>query len=66
MRNHFGCRWTPEGTGKYAQHFCLPLARQQAWEGCEKRLFKIFERCATFLSVAGQAAGPGKLRKTTF
>ncbi|KRY93939.1 hypothetical protein T11_14080 [Trichinella zimbabwensis] len=38
------------------------MARQQAREGCEKRLFKIFERCAIFLA----AAGPRKLRKTTF
>ncbi|KRY66237.1 hypothetical protein T11_13143, partial [Trichinella zimbabwensis] len=42
------------------------LARQQAREICEKRLLKIFERCATFLSAAGQAAGLGRLRKTTF
>ncbi|KRY98096.1 hypothetical protein T11_1065 [Trichinella zimbabwensis] len=51
---------------KDAQSFWLSLARQQARENCKKRLFKIFERCARFLSVAGQAAGPGKLRKTTF
>ncbi|KRY94312.1 hypothetical protein T11_15244, partial [Trichinella zimbabwensis] len=51
---------------KDAQSFWLSLARQQARENCEKRLFKIFERCATFLSVAGQAAGAGKLRKMTF
>ncbi|KRY94292.1 hypothetical protein T11_16976, partial [Trichinella zimbabwensis] len=34
---------------KNAHPFWPPLARQQAWEGCEKRLFKIFERCAIFL-----------------
>ncbi|KRY99857.1 hypothetical protein T11_10539 [Trichinella zimbabwensis] len=77
MRKFSVCRWPGSRPGKAAkndflkflkdaQHFCLPLARQQAWEGCEKRLFKIFERCAIFLAVAGQAAGPGKLRKMTF
>ncbi|KRY63277.1 hypothetical protein T11_3244, partial [Trichinella zimbabwensis] len=51
---------------KNAQIFCLLMARQQAREGCGKRLFKTFEKCATFLSAAGQAADPGKLRKMTF
>ncbi|KRY96299.1 hypothetical protein T11_14350, partial [Trichinella zimbabwensis] len=51
---------------KNAHPFWPPLARQQARESCEKRLFKTFEKCATFLSAAGQAAGPGKLRKMTF
>ncbi|KRY95820.1 hypothetical protein T11_1565 [Trichinella zimbabwensis] len=82
MRNIFVCRWPGSRPGKaakndflkflknaqsfYAQCFWLSLARQQARENCEKRLFKTFEKCATFLSAAGQAAGPGRLRKTTF
>ncbi|KRY63469.1 hypothetical protein T11_17328, partial [Trichinella zimbabwensis] len=36
MRNIFGCRWTPGGTGKM-----------------RKTTFSIFEKCATFLAVAG-------------
>ncbi|KRY97208.1 hypothetical protein T11_13071, partial [Trichinella zimbabwensis] len=51
---------------KNSQSFWLSLARQQARENCEKRLLRIFEKCATFLSAAGQTAGPGKLRKMTF
>ncbi|KRY62957.1 hypothetical protein T11_17320, partial [Trichinella zimbabwensis] len=50
MRNLFGCRWPGSRPGKTAKNdflkflknaqiFCLPLARQQAREGCEKRLF---------------------------
>ncbi|KRY94403.1 hypothetical protein T11_11037 [Trichinella zimbabwensis] len=47
MRIHFGHRWPGSRSGKVvkndflkllknAQHFCLPLARQQARESCEK------------------------------
>ncbi|KRY74293.1 hypothetical protein T11_18101, partial [Trichinella zimbabwensis] len=53
MRIHFGHRWPGSSPGKSAkndflkflknaQPFCLPLARQQARESCEKRLLKIF------------------------
>ncbi|KRY63329.1 hypothetical protein T11_16492, partial [Trichinella zimbabwensis] len=61
MRNLFGCRWPGSRPGKAAKNdfleflknaqiFCLLMARQQAREGCEKRLFKIFEKCAIFLA----------------
>ncbi|KRY81355.1 hypothetical protein T11_10710 [Trichinella zimbabwensis] len=77
MRIHFGHRWPGSRPGKVvkndfkkflkdAQSFWLSLARQQAWENSEKRLFRIFEKCANFLSADGQAAGPGRLRKMTF
>ncbi|KRY64063.1 hypothetical protein T11_1577, partial [Trichinella zimbabwensis] len=64
MRIHFGHRWPGSRPGKAAKNdflkflknaqiFCLLMARQQAREGCEKRLFRIFEKCATFFAVAG-------------
>ncbi|KRY95263.1 hypothetical protein T11_10944, partial [Trichinella zimbabwensis] len=77
MRKFSVCWWPGSRPGKAAkndflkflknaQSFWLSLARQQAREGCGKRLFRIFEKCSTFLAVAGSQEAREKCEKRLF